>query len=405
MRTRFLNFIHLIAVSVVFACAPPSNSPNESFRTHNVVGSLAQNLKEIQASTHLEACDQKNQDLQIEIAAALDDQADAIAKNPATETTTDPLQAATLVPFFGSNLLKIPLNAPDSATWAESKMSWGVVIAAYQKNKTSPPPHFWSSLNSRVHTLLDFDKKRIVDQLNLYLDKDSVTAVPSIQNLVDACAKQDDCVSITWPDSISPVIQSNPIYHQLQTKLDAAAGSTPKRAVIQQFKRRIDLDAIYRLNDVNHTVLQTESTDGKHVLQLPLDGSSFSDADRSTLKGFIESVWQTPQNQVEISWKNSSDDSDVFKLFFEKDVGSLSFTQFYQRQVHFFAYNNNRVIAHEMGHVLGLDDHYYILWNPDTCEYTLQTNNGDLMSNQNTGSVTAEEWAQLFEKYPASSLH
>jgi hypothetical protein len=177
-----------------------------------------------------------------------------------------------------------------------------------------------------------------------------------------------------------------------------------RRALIVKFDQQLENDSVFHLNEINRTVMQTQDANGNHILELPLDGSAFSDTDRTTLKGFIEDVWKTGTNQVEVSWKNSSDDSDLFKIFFSPNLSSVTFTQFQQRQVHLFDYNNNRTVAHEMGHVMGLDDHYYTLWNPDTCEYTTQINNDDLMSNQISGQVTTDEWSQLFDKYPASTL-
>jgi hypothetical protein len=59
-----------------------------------------------------------------------------------------------------------------------------------------------------------------------------------------------------------------------------------------------------------------------------------------------------------------------------------------------------RTVAHELGHILGFDDHYYSVWNARNCYYTQESRLSDLMSNSEQGEVTARHWALLDKAYP-----
>lgn len=59
-----------------------------------------------------------------------------------------------------------------------------------------------------------------------------------------------------------------------------------------------------------------------------------------------------------------------------------------------------RTVAHELGHVLGFDDHYYSVWHKEYCYYTQESRVGDLMSNSEKGRVGAAHWRILEKAYP-----
>jgi hypothetical protein len=59
-----------------------------------------------------------------------------------------------------------------------------------------------------------------------------------------------------------------------------------------------------------------------------------------------------------------------------------------------------RTVAHELGHILGFDDHYYHVWHPRNCYYSQESRLGDIMSNSDRGSITARHWQILDSAYP-----
>jgi hypothetical protein len=59
-----------------------------------------------------------------------------------------------------------------------------------------------------------------------------------------------------------------------------------------------------------------------------------------------------------------------------------------------------KTVAHELGHVLGFDDHYYNVWNGRNCYYSQLSRLGDIMSNSEHGGVTSRHWELLDQAYP-----
>jgi hypothetical protein len=59
-----------------------------------------------------------------------------------------------------------------------------------------------------------------------------------------------------------------------------------------------------------------------------------------------------------------------------------------------------KTVAHELGHILGFDDHYYDVWHDRNCYYTQESRLGDLMSNSERGSITPRHWELLDRAYP-----
>jgi len=60
----------------------------------------------------------------------------------------------------------------------------------------------------------------------------------------------------------------------------------------------------------------------------------------------------------------------------------------------------DRTVAHELGHILGFDDHYYSVWHKENCYYTQESRVSDLMSNSEKGHVGREHWRLLERAYP-----
>lgn len=59
-----------------------------------------------------------------------------------------------------------------------------------------------------------------------------------------------------------------------------------------------------------------------------------------------------------------------------------------------------RTLAHELGHILGFDDHYYSIWNSKNCYYTQMSRLSDIMSNSEFGRVDIQHWKILEKAYP-----
>lgn len=77
-----------------------------------------------------------------------------------------------------------------------------------------------------------------------------------------------------------------------------------------------------------------------------------------------------------------------------------SFVNHRQKVLVLANYTFTRTAAHELGHILGFDDHYYSVWQGKNCYYTQESFLDDLMSNSERGRVTAAHWELLERAYP-----
>ncbi len=113
------------------------------------------------------------------------------------------------------------------------------------------------------------------------------------------------------------------------------------------------------------------------------------------LQNILESEWQSHGFRVRIQWVGG----EAYRLLTHHD-SSRSFVNHRKRTMEIANLAWTRTVAHELGHVLGFDDHYYNVWNGRNCYYSQESRLGDLMSNSEKGKVTARHWQLLDQAYP-----
>jgi hypothetical protein len=132
-----------------------------------------------------------------------------------------------------------------------------------------------------------------------------------------------------------------------------------------------------------------------------MDGEILSADEKSMVESIIESTWKNDQNLFELEWGSKSTHPDLFTILFKRnEPGQRPYVSASEKTMNLFPMNRVRSIAHEFGHVLGVDDHYYTIWDETQCSYTQETNSEDLMSDSTSGEVTPEEWNSLLKTEP-----
>ncbi|MGZ3716660.1 MAG: hypothetical protein ACXWR1_00040 [Bdellovibrionota bacterium] len=133
---------------------------------------------------------------------------------------------------------------------------------------------------------------------------------------------------------------------------------------------------------------------GEHVFTVKLNPGDFRSRE-AALEKILESEWQGGAYRVRIQWV----DSDAYRLTYHSDT-NRSFVNHRLKTMDIANLAWTKTVAHELGHVLGFDDHYYNVWNGRNCYYSQESRMGDLMSNSEHGVVTARHWAILDHAYP-----
>jgi hypothetical protein len=134
----------------------------------------------------------------------------------------------------------------------------------------------------------------------------------------------------------------------------------------------------------------------KKYFEVKLDAGDFAGSEKDLTRIF-EREWSSPRHGVRVRWVKGDPAAYRLKALFQS---GRSFVDHRSKTMLVANFAWTRTIAHELGHVLGFDDHYYSVWNDRNCYYLQESRLSDLMSDSEKGRVTAGHWALLEKAYP-----
>ncbi|MGZ3708127.1 MAG: hypothetical protein ACXWPM_04790, partial [Bdellovibrionota bacterium] len=299
---------------------------------------------------------------------------------------------------LGPAFVRKPLEfKPGKGLWSEYETGWEDLYSYYQKIKDQTDMKYWFALDSEVRFHLSDEQSRLIDLADMFLDKDSQKPLEKLLADLKVCISDSTCGDPKFGYESSDYFYRNPLYSEFRDNWTKADKFARKRTLIEKLGKWVESDL--RRYQMRHN--SSIHRDGDKLM-LPLDPGAFVGAE-SELAGYIEPVWTNEKLKLQIDWKSAEGSTDVFKVIFEDAPGGRSYVAYANREVHLFSDIGVRSIAHEIGHVLGFKDHYYTIWQPLTCRYRTQSNDGDLMSSSSSGIVTDEEWKILDQTYPAAA--
>ncbi len=297
---------------------------------------LTKSLDQLKNAGNPSSCDTKNMAHEYEIAAAIDAKADAILAY-----ASQPHQVYsnfTKVDFGDGYLKRYSGDRKPDPTWMAVEDSWDEVYANYLKIKDLPVNAAWLSLDADARSLITDDIRRLIYHDHMGIGFDSEPAILWMQERVG-------------------------------------------------FRK-------------NSAVKVTKDASGNIVYSLPLDATAFSDVQRNILKDLFESAWTYKNARIEITWTDKKLNPDVYTLNWDQQLGERSETNYKKHTVLFHIGSRTTEVSHEIGHVMGLKDHYYTVWSPAKCSYEIQLNTADIMSNDALGAGgTEEEFKKFAEEY------
>ena len=133
---------------------------------------------------------------------------------------------------------------------------------------------------------------------------------------------------------------------------------------------------------------------GEKEFTVRLDPGEFRSRE-AALAGIFESEWRGFGYRVHVEWVSGG----AYRIVWHAD-SNRSFVNHRMKVLDIANLAWTKTVAHELGHVLGFDDHYYNVWNARNCYYSQMSRLGDLMSNSEHGAVTQRHWQILDEAYP-----
>lgn len=383
-----MTFTHLSLVAIVLiaqssGCAK-SDPHTELSLDRAAEGSILPHVEKLHAHTTPEACDRdvETRQMQLELAQAID------SRTPEIQELTGQIQPdrhwhrASLGPIHVLERVSRPKFHPG---WQKYVTDWKDIYAFYKRIKNKPTDESWLALNSEVRAIILDDQYRLKG-MNFSLDQNSGPLLASALRPVSECLKDSKCTKPAFSRHDREFLSRFHIYRDWLKTLDQEGEVEKKRKTIQDLHDWVSDDYERYLFRPN-TLLKRSS---QKELRISLSPGPFSEV-RERLASYIESIWSSEELSIRIDWIDPTF-PEVFRFIVENAVGGRSWVNKRERLIHIYDEVTIGTLAHEFGHVLGFADHYYTVWNPESCTYTHHLDDSDLMSNSRKGVVTPGEW-------------
>lgn len=365
---------------------------HSTHHNYSLSGPLTELTSKIITSQWAENCDKTEAEKRLEVANALDQNADAIMA--AARTEPDSLSEQVQI---GPTYFNVPPKSASQKGWQSYKKSWAAIYSLYQRIKTQTPnSDDWQTLNASVRGILADDDDRIFTVSAFILGHDDERRFLRIIEKLEDCAKKN-CVESNLKKSEEKFLTSSAtLRHYFQKWKEATDQSL-------RIERRGKLIEILNRNyNTTYAFHRNEnvSRPSRDKISLRMNAGAFAGA-QELLSEAITSIWSAPKIKVEIDWVDLNIFPGLYTFAIGHSNGERAFTDRKNKIVQMYPANYLSAIAHEVGHVLGFPDEYYTIWDENKCEYTVEYSEENLMSVHSNGLVTPKTWKTLAETYSA----
>lgn len=405
-----LTAILLLAISM--GCAK-EESRSKGVTAHSqhqqyYEGELTSLYEYLNTSPYALNCDQRQRDIRLEVARALDERANAIAayEPPKPQTDAELRKASAeeekrkkafeaLKPEYikagPAYFIKFH-NPPKLSDWESAYYGWPYVIELYEIIKSTAVDaqfgQYWQALNYWVRATAPDDARRLAYGFSMALSRKSGSVFKHAITAIENCLKTARCTRPDFNHGSLNLVYSHPAHKELAKSA-----------------RWQDLNALLKLEyDRSFGFIKNEgiSRRDRGSLILPMNIGAFAGAE-AVFEQILREFWSSPDLSIEIDWINHSlSDLISYTLKHYPKSSDRSYVSREEHTVNLTSTAKNvSVVAHELGHVLGFPDRYFTSFNPSTCLYIQEQNQADLMSNSEFGpAALAEDLKTLDEMYP-----
>ncbi|MGZ6290080.1 MAG: hypothetical protein ACXWQO_17970 [Bdellovibrionota bacterium] len=382
-------------LALVSGCAKKQEDvPAAQEKQQVLSGSLTENLTSVLNDEARGNCDDSSREAKLELVRALDAknaEIESFTKNNIGVSASSRYRRVSLGPI---TVRERALPSSPKLGWQVDSTSWKTALSDFAFFKDKPMSAGWTYLNSDVRSLLLEDVNRVVNFQNPFLGKDDGAPLELLESSIQNCVATSDCQEVEIPRALEHFMSIQPNYRVYMGSIQNKTSFNEKRRMILKFQRYVKIDAnIYKFQ-VNSKMRRI----GNGKYELMADPGPFGEVIQP-LRGYIESEWRSPVSQVSLKWRDSSLDSDLFRIVLGAVSGERSYVSRSDKVIMLYPDVRSKSIAHEFGHVMGFPDRYYTVWHPELCEYQIQGREDDIMSDPENGSVIQEHWDELSRHY------
>jgi hypothetical protein len=134
---------------------------------------------------------------------------------------------------------------------------------------------------------------------------------------------------------------------------------------------------------------------GPQEFTVTVDSGDFA-GHENALREILENEWRGQGWKVKLHWGKGE---GLYRMVAHSS-SNRSFVNHRKKTMEIANLAWTKTVAHELGHILGFDDHYYNVWNGRNCYYSQQSRLADIMSNSEKGGLTKRHWQLLDQAYP-----
>lgn len=386
MSVRNTLFLTVLTVLVLSGCGKAPAPLREEEHRAPIKGALLPLTQKFRGGPGFGPCETKNYEKMLEITRELDARAESINEYARTRTNASKFTRIQVGPISVRN------DAPSAEVktgWNVDHHSWSAIIAEFEKARVSGDPDDWHWLNVDARSILAEDEDRVVGGYAYDIGHEDEAPMNRIREAVNACWQRPACSRPEFGAAERAWMASRPSFVSALAKMEEDDSATRQKAMSEIYS----LTGRFAMRE-NDSVSRNGSE-----LVLPLFAGPFASV-QSQVAEYIESVWKSDRLHLKIDWREAPS-SSIYELLVAPGTSGRSWVNWQKQQVNYFTDMRQSAFAHEIGHVLGFRDHYYMRWNEANCEYSDEYRMDDLMSD--SGPVLDTEWDILDATYPSTA--
>lgn len=389
-----------VAAAALFlaACSSSHNSTPDVTDQHGpeqktLTGDLSTNLQKIIAASKND-CDHVDTDLRLRIVGRLDamkSQIDQAALAQATAAPGGSFQAGQVTFTYPSPNRDKPVDE-----WRAESESWSNIETRFNRLNDQSPMKAWVALNSAVRSVLMMDENRVINHHGYNFHWYDGPVISAAAQLTGQCSADQSCLTIPFTaDQLQFLNRFSDFRQDLVDMNDATKAPADRRALVAKFAKGLAYDLTKYFGWTTVAVTRSDA----HTIHVALIDNAGFVADERKISDMIQTAWQTGNDKVVIDWV-APGTANAYTIIADEAIGERASTNRYTHKIELSPVTPTQTITHEFGHVMGLPDFYYEVWNRDMCEYDVETNSANIMSVSGIGSPIKADFDILKALYP-----